>query len=254
MDEAAIHAHVRAINDCNQRGGRMLSLVDLIDAETVDLPLAAYLAAAMRSGASLLVGARPGGAGKTTVMCALLNFLPDHTAIRAVDNPAVLARAQRDNHPGHTCYLAHEINNAPYYAYIWGQEARTFFTLGVQGHIIASNLHADTPQETQDLVCGQYGVDRAHLDAVTLKVYLRLERTGGWSAQRRISHLYESDGKQDRLLWTSKGGTFTRQEAEGSVIVSPEQEKEYAEFLATLLQRDIRRIEEVRRMLIQRKE
>ena len=66
LKEASIQAHVRAIDDCNQRGGRMLSLVDLIDAGTVDLPLAAYLAATMRSGASLLVGARPGGAGKTT--------------------------------------------------------------------------------------------------------------------------------------------------------------------------------------------
>jgi hypothetical protein len=253
MDEAAIHAHVRAINDCNQRDGRMLSLVDLIDAGTVDLPLAAYLAAAMRSGASLLVGAQPGGAGKTTVMCALLNFLPDQTAIRAVDSPAVLAGAQRDNHPGHTCYLAHEINNAPYYAYIWNQEARTFFALGAQGHIIASNLHADTPQETQDLVCGQYGVDQTHLDVVALKVYLRLERTGMWSAQRRVSHVYENDGKQDRLLWTSQGGMFTRQDPGDSALVSPEQEKEYAGFLTTLIQQDIRRIEDVRRMLIQRK-
>jgi hypothetical protein len=252
MDEVTIRAHVRAINDCNQRGGRMLSLVDLIDAGTVNLPLAAYLAAAMRAGASLLVGARPGGAGKTAVMCALLNFLPDQTAIRAVDSPAVLAGAQRDTRPGDTCYLAHEINNAPYYAYIWGQEAQTFFALGAQGHIIASNLHADTPQETQDLVCGQYGVDRAHLDAVTLKIYLRLERTGVWSAQRRISHVYESDGKQDRLLWASKEGMFTRREP--GVIVSPEQEREYAEFLTMLLQQDTRRIEEVRRMLIQRKE
>ena len=81
MSQAAIRAHVRAINDCNQRGGRMLSLVDLLDAGSVDLPLAAYLAAAMRGGASLLVGARPGGAGKTAVMCALLNWIPDHTII-----------------------------------------------------------------------------------------------------------------------------------------------------------------------------
>jgi hypothetical protein len=252
MDEATIRAHVQAINDCNQRGGRMLSLVDLIDAETIDLLLAAYLAAAMRAGASLLVGARPGGAGKTTVMCALLNFLPDHTTIRAVDSPAVLAGAQGDARPGNTCYLAHEINNAPYYAYIWGQEAQTFFALAAQGHIIASNLHADTPQETQDLVCGQYGVDRAHLDAVTLKIYLRLERTGGWSAQRRLSHVYESDGTRNCLLWASKQGKFTRQEP--GAIVSPAQEKEYAEFLTMLLDQDVRHIEDVRRMLIQREE
>ena len=68
----------------------MLSLVDLIEAGTLDLALAAYLAAAMRSGASLLVGARPGGAGKTAVMCALLNFLPNQTSIRAVDSWSAL--------------------------------------------------------------------------------------------------------------------------------------------------------------------
>ena len=87
-----IDVHVREIDRCNQRGGRMLSLVDLIQAGSVDLPLAAYLAAAMRCGASLLVGARPGGAGKTAVMCALLNFLPDRTAIRPVARPALQPR------------------------------------------------------------------------------------------------------------------------------------------------------------------
>ena len=92
MDQEALQAHIDAINACNQRGGRMLSLVDLIKAGTVDLRLAAYLAAAMHSGASLLVGARPGAAGKTTVMCALLNFLPDRTAIRAVDSQAILGK------------------------------------------------------------------------------------------------------------------------------------------------------------------
>jgi type IV secretory pathway ATPase VirB11/archaellum biosynthesis ATPase len=70
----------------------MLSLVDLIEAGTLDLPLAAYLAAAMRAGASLMVGARPGGAGKTVVMCALLNFLPDDTVIRACGQPGGLGR------------------------------------------------------------------------------------------------------------------------------------------------------------------
>ena len=59
----SISQHVQALNACNQRGGRMLSLVDLLDAGTVDLPLAAYLAAAMRAGASLLVGANPRGRG-----------------------------------------------------------------------------------------------------------------------------------------------------------------------------------------------
>jgi hypothetical protein len=251
MDTAAIAAHVRAINDCNQRGGRMLSLVDLIEAGTLDLALAAYLAAAMRSGASLLVGARPGGAGKTAVMCALLNFLPTQTSIRAVDGWSAL-EDETQSSPGQTCYLAHEISSAPYYAYVWGRMARAFFGLTAEGHIIASNLHADTLEETREQLCGENPVDQLHLNAVTLKVYLRVERTRGWSMRRWLGCVYESDGRQDRLLWVGeRAGVFTRQEPAGSAVVSAGQEKIYAEFLSNLVRQDLRRIEDVRRALVQ---
>jgi hypothetical protein len=227
----------------------MLSLVDLIDAGTVDLSLAAYMAATMRAGASLLVGARPGGAGKTAVMCALLNFLPDHTAIRAVDGPVVLAAGRRDDRAGDTCYLAHEIGAGHWYAYIWGREARDFFRLAAQGHIIASNLHADTLEETHDQLCRENGVDPAHLDAVILKVYLSMQRMKGWNVRRWVGRVYESDGTGDRLLWVGDGnGTFARQA--DSVTVSPEEEKTLARFLTLLLCQNVRHVKDVRQALI----
>jgi hypothetical protein len=249
MKVAALRAHVQALNDCNQRGGRMLSLVDLLQAGSVDLSLAAYLAAAMRAGASLLVGARPGGAGKTAVMCALLNWIPDRTAIRPVDSPAVLEAGKGDVSPQNACYLAHEIGAGPYYAYIWGSTARAFFGLAARGHIIASNLHADTLQETRDQLCRENGVSPAHLDAVTLKVYLRLERVGGWAVRRWISQVHESDGTRDRLLWTGdKKGRFARQAA--SDFVSPDQENLYAMLLTELSRQGICHIDQVRRVLV----
>ena len=52
----------------------MLSVFDLLEAKTIDLDLAAYLMARISKGSSFMVGSVPGGAGKTTVMCALLNF------------------------------------------------------------------------------------------------------------------------------------------------------------------------------------
>jgi hypothetical protein len=227
----------------------MLSLVDLLDAGTIDLPAAAYLAAAMRSGASMLVGAQPGGAGKTAVMCALLNFLPDHTLLCPVAHPSVLADAQRDPSPGDTCYLAHEIGAGHWYGYVWGEEARAFFRLASQGHLIASNLHADTLEDTRDQLCRENGVETAHLDAVTLKLYLRIRRSAGRPVRRWVSHAYESDGTEDRLLWTGDGsGELTRHAQ--SAVVSPEQEEMYSEFLTGLRSRGIRRIEGVRRSLV----
>ena len=250
MNRAAIRAHAQAINDCNQRGGRMLSLVDLLDAGSVDLPLAAYLAAAMRGGASLLVGARPGGAGKTAVMCALLNWIPDHTVIRPVDSPAVLDAGKRDASPQSTCYLAHEVGAGPYYAYIWGSSARAFFGLAARGHIIASNLHADTLQETHDQLCRENGVLPAHLDAVALKVYLHMERVSRWAVRRWISEVYESSGAEDRLLWMgAEKGVFYRQ-AE-SDIVSPDRESRYAGLLDKMVRRGIRHIDQARRAMVE---
>lgn len=251
MDEAALIEHIYALDACNQRGGRMLSLVDLIDAGTVDVPLAAYLAAVMRHGASLLVGARPGGAGKTAVMCALLNFLPNAMTIQAVGSRAVLDLAEQDPAPGATCYVAHEIGDGFYYAYLWGDAARDFFTLAARGHTIATNLHADTLKETRDQLCLGNDVAPAHLAAVTLKVYLYIDRSDKWSPKRRISHVYESDGAEDRLTWRwDRRGAFERQDVE-SAVVSPVQENAYSKFLTALRRRDVRHIEDVRRALLE---
>ena len=243
--------HVRALDECNQRGGRMLSLIDLVDAGTMDLPLAAYLAAAMRHGASLMVGARPGGAGKTAVMAALLNFLPNAMMLQAVGSRAVLDMATQDPAPGATCYLAHEIGDGLYYAYLWDDEARDFFALAAHGHTIATNLHADTLEETYDQLCLENGVAPAHLAAVTLKVYLRVDRSDRLAFKRRVSHVYESDGVEDHLLWRrNRHGTFERQDVE-SAVVSPVEENAYVRFLTALRRRDVRYIEDVRRALLE---
>jgi hypothetical protein len=250
VDEAQLRAHVRAINDCNQRGGRMLSLVDLIEARTVDLPLASYLAATMRHGASLLVGANPGGAGKTAVMCALLNFLPNDTMIRPVSSPAVLASVQDSTRRGQVCYLAHEIGAGSYYAYVWGREARAFLQMPQQGHSIASNLHADTLQETYEQLCDEVGARRADVGHIELKVYLGVKRTGGWSMQRWVNRVYEARRGTDHLLWQGNAsGVFRRHSA--SAIVDSSAEQTYAGFLQEMIDSSTRRFEAVRRALLE---
>jgi len=244
MSREAVTAHARAIDACNQRGGRMLTLVDLIEAGTVDLPLAACLAAVMRTGASLLVGAQPGGAGKTTIMCALLNFLPNHTVIRPVESPTSLRLNPQDATPGATCFLAHEIGSGPYYAYIWGETARTFFHLAAQGHTVATNLHADTLEQTRDQLCHQNGVDEAHLTSVGLKLFIGTARAQGWDVHRWVSQVYEGN----EPIWRGEpDGTFSRRAS--STLVTPEQEEQWADFLSRLREHDTRTIPEIRAAL-----
>lgn len=245
-----VQAHTRAIHACNQRGGRMLSLVDLLEDDSVNLEMAGYLAAAMRAGASLLVGAQPGGAGKTTVMCALLNFLPDEVAIRAVDNTNVVVTGARETQPGEVCFIAHEISPATYYrAYLWGSDARLFFRLTERGHLIASNLHADTLAQTREQLCGENDVAPEHLARVNLKLYLRMRRSRGWEHARWVHRVYESDGAADRLLWESEGpGAFERRGE--SDLVAPAEATRYKELIASLQDRGARAIEDVRRAVI----
>lgn len=250
MTSESIIAHTETINGCNQRGGRMLTLVDLLDAESVDRPLAAYLAAMMRHGSSVLVGAQPGGAGKTTVMCALLNFVPNETTLLDADSLSTLEQAERTPAQGKRCYIAHEISPATYYyAYLWGQKARLFFRLRSQGHIIAANLHADTLEQTREQLLKENGVQPAHLNAVTLKVYLGTQRQSAWSMRRWIRQVYESHGNADHLLWTAEApGQFTRHAR--SQVVSESSEQHYAHLLTQMQEEKTHTISDVRRVLL----
>jgi hypothetical protein len=129
----SILRHCQEIERCNQRGGRMLSVVDLIDAGTLTVELAAYCLAAIGQGASFMVGAMPGGAGKTTVMGALLNFVPPGVELAPADSQESIERALAGNSP-RQCFICHEIGPGSYYAYLWGQELREYFSLAQAGH------------------------------------------------------------------------------------------------------------------------
>ena len=191
MDD--IRTHCMEIDRCNQRGGRMLSIVDLIEAGTIGRDLAAYFLAAIGGGASFLVGARPGGAGKTTVMGALLNFVPPEVELAPADGAAAIERGQADD-ASRRCYICHEIGSGPYYAYLWGAELRAYFDLPAAGHMLATNLHADTYDQAHDQICRDNGVSEGTLRRMNLMAFLAVGRAGP-RVRRRIVAVWESDGQ-----------------------------------------------------------
>ncbi|HUV06944.1 MAG TPA: ATPase, T2SS/T4P/T4SS family, partial [Spirochaetia bacterium] len=118
-----------SIEMLNQRGGRMLSLVDLLEAGTLNLELAAEMAYVVSQGGSMITAAGPGGVGKTTLMGALLAFLPPDTEIVTVEGENTLYNLDR-RQPGHCqCLVVHEIGPGSYHGYLWGKSVARYFNL-----------------------------------------------------------------------------------------------------------------------------
>ena len=223
----------------------MLSITDLLEARTLDEELAAYLLGAISSGSSFLVGASPGGAGKTTVMAALLNFIPD-LEIVPVETRLVIEEALRD--PDRKCYLAHEIGHGRWYAYIWGDELASFLRLA-RKHMIVSNIHADTPGEVLDTPC----FNEANIQAFGLLIFLQVQRQG--SVRRRISAVYEYQGGQGLnafslvYSWDQERDHFQR--GGHSLIVDREKLRRARGAIRDIVDRGVSDIAEVRTYIME---
>lgn len=176
----------------------MLSVFDLLYAKTLDLDLAAYLMARISKGSSFMVGSVPGGAGKTTVMCALLNFVPIDVPLIAA-TPQEVYKASKAETSRRACYICHEIGSGPYFAYLWSDALRAYCGLCENGHMLTTNLHADDLEEARDQVCGDNGVQQELFNRFELLIFLRIEGTY-LKTHRRIDKVYSSDGISDHVL------------------------------------------------------
>ncbi len=197
--------HCVEINRCNQRGGRMLSIFDLIERQTLDIDLAAFLMTRICQGDSFLVGARPGGAGKTTVMGALLGLIPANRQIVPATQQTLASIRSADNGDDF-CVVCHEISPGRYYSYLWGDDLREYCSLLDRGCMLATNLHADTLEESKGEICGDNGVPLEQFNAFSVQVYLRVEGSYSSSA-RRIEEVFVSNRENDpRLVFSGSKG------------------------------------------------
>ena len=198
--------HCTKINRCNQRGGRMLSIIDLLEAESLPPDLAAYIIAAVNlKEASFMIGANPGGAGKTAVMGALLNLVPSSYELCPADSLITLEKAQHNNDYKPKCWICHEISSGPYYAYLWGKEAQAFFELSEQGHILATNLHADTYEQAYNQICQDNNVAEKYFNRMNLLIFLTVEQGFLSSPVRKVNTVYESTGaEKHRLIYNAQ--------------------------------------------------
>ncbi|HQE82461.1 MAG TPA: hypothetical protein PLM14_05635 [Candidatus Hydrogenedentes bacterium] len=242
MDDA-IRRHCIELERCNQRGDRMLSVFDLLAAGTLELDLAAFFMARISRGASFMVGAKPGGAGKTTVMCALLNFVPADTVLAAATDDAI-RRLSRVELAGRTCLICHEIGAGPYFAYLWGEPLRRYYALSAKGCMLATNLHADDIGEARTQVCGDNDVPQAQFTAFHLLAFMRVD--DGWRSPRRVATVHSSNGTSPHQLVYQFGRGLQHADAG----LDPGYFAECRKFIARHADGTVRTIEKTRRLVL----
>ena len=243
-------ANQGAINRLNQRGGRMLSLVDLLAAGTVGLEMAAEMARTAATGGSFLTAAGPGGVGKTTLMGAMLAFVAPGTEIVAVEGPETLDPLAAPPPPPDRpeCLVVHEIGAGPYYGYLWGPAvARYFEVAATPGRALASNLHAETFGEARGQLCGPpLGVTREALGRIDLFAFMARQR-----GKRRVTDLWRGDGRgghERAWRWRPADDAFER------LLPAADQGDldRYVQFLEFAREEGVVRMEDLRRRAIKR--
>ncbi len=201
-----VEAHNRRqIEQLNQRGGRALSVVDLIEAGTIKPEMAALCWVLIRGGAGLLTGAVPGSAGKTTLMAALLGFLPSGEPIVTVTDRSSLDEVGAALPPVPFTVLVHEIGAGRVFGYLWNREAVDFLRLGVQDGVrCVSCLHADNPEQTSAALSALGACD-GELAAAPLQLYMH---AGDGRYRVTSMNWVTEDGAVPLYRWDAGDDTF----------------------------------------------
>ncbi|OGO22439.1 MAG: hypothetical protein A2144_04315 [Chloroflexi bacterium RBG_16_50_9] len=123
-----------------------LSILDVVKFGTIDYKLAGLLWLLMEHRASALVAAGPIWAGKTTLLHALLDFLPpelEQVCLRGYEEDfKYLGNAKPEN----TYLITEEISNHSY-EYLWGYQVIKAFELLPKGYALGGTTHARNIRE-----------------------------------------------------------------------------------------------------------
>ncbi len=184
------------------------SIVELIANGVLDAELAALAWILVEARMPLIVAGLQQGAGKTTVLEALLDFLP--AAARRTDLAGVaedfawLPEAEalgwlRDEHPGPatpapaipvtpmTGYLVAAELSEHLPTYTWGRAARTLVRAASLGYGIGATIHADRLEEVHAELCARpISLTDDELTYLGLVLVVRAIREPGGTIRRRV--------------------------------------------------------------------
>lgn len=184
------------IESLNQRGGSMLTWDYLISVGTIPEESIKIIENAMKERKSFLVGAKPGGAGKTTIMGAILSLRPDFEQLEIYSGQSD-EEISKINEP--KCFVVHEIGSGHWYGYVWNHSVVEFLKIPQKNSnlAIAGNLHCDTIGEVKQTILS-FGASDTHLKNVQLIVFL--EYNHRIKPSRRINEIWHlKNGIHERV-------------------------------------------------------
>ena len=170
--------------------------------------------------------------------------MPREVRLLPADGMAAIRRGAGETSP-RCCYVCHEIGSGPYYAYLWGAELRAYFDLPAAGHMLATNLHADTCQQARAQICTDNGVSEEALRRMNLMVFMSVRR-GGLRLRRRIDTVWDSDCREPHRLVFSADSAST----EPSTLISADDTARARRTIDQLMADGARTIEQVRAAIV----
>ena len=186
-----------------------MSAVELIGTPTIDTRLMATLWAVVNRRRSVMLSSEAPQAGKTTLLSALVDFLPD-------DTTGIFVRGWWEDYdwideiePGTGYLLINEMSDhLP--IYVWGRAARGALMLAGKGWGLGATMHADSLPEAVAALQSQLGATDTDLAGLT--IYLQysayLTPAGMYRRVEEAWHLrLDEDGELAPVrLGTIEGG------------------------------------------------
>ncbi|HEV2250687.1 MAG TPA: hypothetical protein VGT60_09290 [Candidatus Limnocylindria bacterium] len=152
-----------------------MTITELVAARDLDARTAALAWLVLAGHGSVLIAAQQPHSGKTTLLTALLDLVPERIARVYLRGGAETFEFLQRASPRRTLLLANELS-AHLPVYLWGVKAVRSFHALRDGYAIGATLHADSAGEAIAQLRDELGADPRDLACIDLLIVMRERR------------------------------------------------------------------------------